>query len=159
MSSFAICSPTNDLTVWDNKHRTKMIRVQQTMFWRVLLWQRMVKSKTCVHIPWTGTWHPLLIFHLSSSFHVLPILGVLYALSTTLTWKDMAWELLFRDFAWVITLGFRGYRHHNSGGRIQKQTLFISKFYQNLALYPIKVKNTSLPLSCITQPPECSVAC
>lgn len=159
MSSVAICFPTNDLQFEITNIDLK---------WLGYYIDHALKS---VIVREDGQVNDLrshsLDGHLTPTFDLSPqfifscpaYLRSLYVFSTTLTCKDMARGTPFWGFAFDIPLGFRDQRHHNLGRKIQKQTPFISKFYQNLALCPMKVKHTTLPLTCFTQPPECSVAC
>lgn len=159
MSSVAICSPTNDLQFEITSIGLKRLGCYIDHVLKSLI----VKEDGQVNdlCPHSLEGHLTPTFDLSTQFifSCPSHLRNLYVFSTTFICKDMARGTTFWGFACNITLGFRGQRHHNLGRKIQKQTLFICKFYQNLALCPVKVKHTALPLTCFTQPPECSVAC
>lgn len=86
MSRFVVCFLTSALTVWHNTYLPKMMRVMLTVFEKYGC-KGPVRSVTCAFLPWTGTWHSLLLFHHSYSF--MPSLSTKSrVLPITHVWKD-----------------------------------------------------------------------
>lgn len=159
MSSVAICFPTNDLQFEITSIGLKWLGYYIDHVLKSVIVKEDGQVNDLCSRSLDGHLTPT--FDLSSQFifSCPSYLWSLYVFSTTFICKDMAQGTPFQDFACDISLGFRDQGHHNLGRKSQKQTPFISKFYQNLAMCPMKVKHTTLPLTCFTKPLECSVTC